>query len=174
MADKTITGYAVRFNEVATIAGSFREQIDPAAFTKSLRDNDIVALLNHDSGRVLGRTSAGTLRLSADRVGLRFELDADPSTPSGQEALGTVGRRDVKGCSFAGIWLAETWEDGGDRLPLRIVTEIDLHEITLTAFPAYATTSASVRAVGEPSASRASLRAKMKMDVALRQRGLRV
>lgn len=167
MADNVISGYAVRFHDITTIGNSFRERISPGAFTEALKRNDIVALIGHDTGRVLGRISAGTLTLTQDRIGLFFSLDVDPKTPSGQEALGTVGRQDVKGCSFAGQFLAEEWEDGGDRLPLRTVTEIDLYEITLTAFPAYSTTDASLRASANASAA-----VRRKAEAAMRLRGL--
>jgi HK97 family phage prohead protease len=104
-----------------------------------------VALLSHDSGRVLGRTSSGTLTLRQDSLGLWFSLNADPTTPEGQTALGTIGRQDIKGCSFGFIVRAESWDDGGMRMPLRTVEDVDLFEITLTAFPAYETTSASLQ-----------------------------
>lgn len=168
MADNTISGYCVRFHDITTIGNSFRERISPGAFTGSLKRNDIVALIGHDTGRVLGRTSSGTLTLRQDRIGLWFSLDVDATTPSGQEALGTVRRQDVKGCSFAGQFLAEEWEDGGDRLPLRTVTEIDLYEITLTAFPAYETTDASVRTTNAAAAVR------RRAEAAMRLRGLAV
>lgn len=144
MAD-AISGYAVRFGDETVIAGDFRERIAVGAFDKALRANDVVALIGHDTGRVLGRTSAGTLTLRSDRIGLWFSIDIDSTTPEGQTALGTVRRQDMRGMSFAGRFLAEEWQDGGNRLPLRTVTEIDLYEITLTAFPAYTTTSASLR-----------------------------
>lgn len=162
MADNVISGYAVRFNDETVIAGEWRERIAPASFTRTLKENpDVVMLLDHDSGRVLGRVSAGTLSLREDRAGLYFSLQVDPSTPEGQTALGTVGRQDVKACSFGFRVRAESWDDGGDRLPLRTITDVDLAEITLTAFPAYPTTSASLRSDNNLAAQR-RMREKMK------------
>jgi HK97 family phage prohead protease len=161
LADNVISGYAVMFNAETVIAGEFRERIAQGAFTRTLRERpDVIALLSHDSGRVLGRVSAGTLSLQQDRIGLYFSLQVDPSTPEGQTALGTVGRQDVKGCSFGFRVRAETWEDGGNRLPLRTITDVDLSEITLTAFPAYETTSASLRG-DNASAARRRMQEKM-------------
>jgi len=155
LVDNVISGYAVMFNAETVIAGEFRERIAQGAFTRTLREHsDVVMLLAHDSGRVLGRVSAGTLSLQQDRIGLYFSLQVDPSTPEGQTALGTVGRQDVKGCSFGFRVRAETWDDGGDRLPLRTITDVDLLEVTLTAFPAYETTSASVRSNNAAAARR--------------------
>ncbi|MDX8521305.1 HK97 family phage prohead protease [Mesorhizobium dulcispinae] len=172
MSDNVISGYCVRFGDITTIGSDFRERIAPGAFTDSLRDRDIVMLLNHDSGRVLGRTSAGSLKLVQDRIGLYFSLDVDPTTPEGQTALGTVRRRDVKGCSFAGRFLEEEWEDGGNLLPLRTVTKVELWEATLTGFPAYETTSAvlarSADAPANASAARRRVIEKMERDHRLR------
>lgn len=168
MADNAISGYAARFGDETIIAGEFREKLAPGAFARTLREKpDVVALLDHDTGRVLGRTSAGTLTLREDRIGLWFSLDVDTSTPEGQSALGTVGRQDIKGCSFGFRVRAEEWQDGGDRLPLRIITDVDLYEITLTAFPAYATTSASLASTNAANAAR------RRAEAAMRQRGIR-
>lgn len=166
MADNVISGYAVMFNAETVIAGEFRERIAQGAFTRTLREKpDVIALLAHDYGRVLGRVSAGTLSLREDRVGLYFSLQVDPTTPEGQTALGTVGRQDVKGCSFGFRVRAETWGDGGDRLPLRTITDVDLSEITLTAFPAYETTSASLRGDN-------AMAARRRIEAAQRKRGI--
>lgn len=169
MAGNTISGYAARFGDEAVIGGDFRERLAKSAFSRTLKDHpDVVMLLDHDSGRVLGRTNAGTLTLKPDNIGLYFSLDVDTSTPEGQSALGTVGRQDVKGCSFGFRVRAEEWQDGGRRLPLRTITDVDLHEITLTAFPAYPTTSASMRSDNHANASR------RRAEAAMRARGITV
>ena len=161
---ENISGYAARYNEETVIAGAFRERLAPGCFTRSLTDSpDVLALLAHDFGRVLGRVSAGTLQLRDDRIGLYFWLTPDPTTPSGQEALGTVGRQDVKGCSFLMTVIAEEWRDDGHDLPLRTITEAALWEVTLTASPAYETTSASISGRSGGAA---------KAEAAMRQRGL--
>ncbi|ATU92742.1 HK97 family phage prohead protease [Phyllobacterium zundukense] len=169
MADSTISGYAVMFGDETIIAGEFRERIAPGCFARTLRENpDVLALLSHDSGRVLGRTTAGTLTLREDRIGLWFSLEADSTTPSGQEALGTVRRQDVRGCSFGFRVRAEEWDDGGNRLPLRTIKDVDLYEITLTATPAYPTTSAALRVDSK------AARLVKKAESDLKARGIRV
>jgi uncharacterized protein len=166
VADNVISGYAIRYNSPTVIAGEFREQLAPGSLTRTLKENpDVVMILAHDSGRVLGRVSAGTLSLREDRAGLYFSLQVDPSTPEGQTALGTVGRQDVKACSFGFRVRAESWDDGGDRLPLRTITDVDLMELTLTAFPAYPTTSASLR-------SDSATAARRRCEAAQRKRGM--
>lgn len=167
MADNVITGYAVTFNDQTVIGDSWRERIAPGAFTRTLKERpDVVMLLDHDSGRVLGRTTAGTLTLREDRVGLYFALTVDPSTPSGQEALGTIGRQDVRGCSFGFRVRAEEWEDGDNQLPLRTITDVDLYEISAVAFPAYETTSAGLRSANS------AIAARRRIEAAMRKRGI--
>ncbi|OCJ03747.1 phage prohead protein [Rhizobium sp. AC44/96] len=160
-----ISGYAAIYNEETVIAGAFRERLAPGCFSRSLKDHsDVLALLAHDQGRVLGRVSAGTLDLRDDRIGLYFWLRPDPTTPSGQEALGTVGRQDVKGCSFAMTVVAEEWRDDGQDLPLRTITEAALWEVSLVGMPAYETTSAAVVANRSKPTSKA--------EAAMRSRGI--
>jgi hypothetical protein len=167
VTDNVISGFAVTFGDETVIASEFREKIAPGAFTRTLKERpDVVMLLNHDDGRVLGRASAGTLSLREDRVGLYFALTVDPTTPEGMTALGTVGRQDVRGCSFGFRVRAEEWNDGGNRLPLRTITDLDLYELTLTAFPAYETTSAGLRASSNNTAAR------RRVEAAQRQRGI--
>lgn len=67
---RSLTGYAAVFDSPAKI-GSFTEVIRQGAFNESLRrGSDILALLDHNPERVLGRTKSGTLRLSEDARGL--------------------------------------------------------------------------------------------------------
>ena len=167
-----ISGYAAVFNRDTVIGGEFRERISPHAFDRTLRENpDVVALLDHDTGRVLGRTSAGTLKLRPDRIGLHFTIDVDDTTPEGQSALGTVGRGDIKGMSFGFRVRAEEWHDGGHRLPLRVITDCDLFEVTATAFPAYPETSVAVVPNNARNA-RSRIASKRRAEAAMRARGL--
>ncbi|EIG56231.1 phage prohead protease, HK97 family [Bradyrhizobium sp. WSM1253] len=157
------------FGDETVIAGEFRERIAAGAFTRTLKEKpDVVMLLDHDSGRVLGRTAASTLSVREDRVGLYFSLTVDPTTPEGRTALGTVSRQDVGGCSFGFRVRAEEWEDGGDRLPLRTITDLDLFELTLTAFPAYPTTTAAMRSTAETN----SQAARRRIEAKQRARGI--
>jgi HK97 family phage prohead protease len=138
---ETLVGYAAVFDSPTVIAGEFREQIAPGAFADALAgSDDVLALIGHDWNRVIGRRSAGTLRLSEDSHGLRVEIDADERTPDGQTASGTVARQDLNGMSFGFFVLAEQWKDGGNQLPLRIIEKIALLEVSIVSAPAYAAT----------------------------------
>src|ERR1043166_488139 len=68
-----ISGHAAVFNQLSEDLGGFREMVMPGAFSKSIKNDDIRALFNHDSNLVLGRNKAGTLSLSEDPTGLMID-----------------------------------------------------------------------------------------------------
>jgi len=98
---RTITGYAARYNVLSGDLGGFRERIASGAFKRILATKpDVVCLFNHSDNAVLGRTTAGTLRLSEDSKGLKFECDL-PDTSAGRDTYESAQRSDLNGCSFA-------------------------------------------------------------------------
>jgi len=60
-----LVGTAIVFSQPSRDLGGFIEKIAPDA----VRSDDLVALHNHDSSRVLGRESARTLRVTRDPRG---------------------------------------------------------------------------------------------------------
>ena len=137
---RRLEGYAATFGTEARI-GSFTETIAAGAF-RSL-PGDVLALLDHDPGKVLGRTRSGTLRLHEDAKGLAFSLDL-PDTQAGRDVLALAERNDLGGMSF-GFTIpkgGEAWQ--GTRRTLRAVS---LAEISVVqAWPAYAGTEIALRA----------------------------
>lgn len=99
-----ITGYGARFNEPSPIYSSFggfqyRETIDPGFFDDVLGD-DVRGLWNHNPDFVLGRTKAGTMKVSKDASGVSYDIEA-PATQSVRDfVIGPIRRRDVTGSSF--------------------------------------------------------------------------
>jgi len=97
-----ITGYAAVYDRLSLDLGGFREKILPGAFDKVLArqrgKQDVVALFNHDSNVLLGRTSSGTLELSSDDKGLKYSV-----TPPASRAdlIELILRKDLRGSSFA-------------------------------------------------------------------------
>lgn len=140
-----IVGYAAVFNTRSADLGGFYEEIAPGAFTEALAaTNEVLALVEHNPGQILGRRSAGTLTLTQDDHGLRFEIDP-PETTVGNDAVVNVRRKDISGGSFRFPRGAkDSWRrDGGDSV--RTIQKCGLSEVTLTAIPAYDATSASIR-----------------------------
>ena len=139
---RRLEGYAALYNTETRI-GSFRETIRAGAFAGSLKD-DVLALVDHDPGRMLARTRSGTLRLSEDTRGLAFDLDV-PATTLGNDMLALAERGDLGGMSFAFTATAEEWR--GDLRELRAVT---LHEVSVVqAWPAYKGTVVNARSMAQ-------------------------
>lgn len=141
-----LVGYAAKFGATSEDLGGFRERIRPGAFAGSLRSSSgIAALYEHDSTRILGTTANGSLKLSEDDKGLRFELDV-VNTSWGRDVLELVRTRTVGGCSFGFVT-----PKGGDVFTteggktIRELVNVDLREITITSRPAYRAASVSVR-----------------------------
>lgn len=143
---KTIAGYAAIFNEVADIGGSFREIIAPGAFKETL-SGDIRALVDHDSGRVIGRSKAGTLRLTEDDHGLSVEVDL-PDTTDGRDLAVSLTRGDISGMSFGFRVTHDEWDETGD-IPTRTIRAVELFEVSAVAFPAYEGTELALRSLND-------------------------
>jgi len=141
---KTLTGYAAVFNSPTDIGGYFTEQIAPGAFAETIK-GDVRCLFNHQSGNVLGRTKSGTLRLLEDAHGLRFEVDL-PDTALGRDVGTLVARGDISGCSFDFRAMKQSWDDTVDP-PKRTLEKVEISEVSIVTFPAYADTTVGVRSL---------------------------
>lgn len=146
---RTITGYASKFETWSEpIYGWFKEQIARGAFDKTDM-SDVVMVFNHDISGILARTTSGTLKLSVDKVGLRFEFEA-PETTLGNDMLELVGRGDISKCSFKFVVETDEWryadKENGLEYDERTVKAIArLYDVSLVTYPAYKDTEASVR-----------------------------
>jgi hypothetical protein len=143
-----LAGYAAVFNSPSQDLGGFNEIVKPGAFARTLKsDRDPLALVQHMPQLVLGRRSAGTLRLQEDVKGLSFEIDM-PQTMAAADLLVSVERGDVRGASFAFSTPkgGDRWEMRGDKV-VRELLDVDLHEITITAQPAYLDTTVARRSL---------------------------
>lgn len=141
---RTLTGYAVVWSSDTTIGDYFVERIAKGAFTKAL-NGDVLALVNHDWGRVIGRTRSKTLRLQEDERGLKIEIDV-PNTTDGNDLWELVDRGDISGMSFGFRATKQEWDDTGE-LPQRTILEAELYEVTATPIPAYEDTTLGKRSL---------------------------
>ena len=138
-----IEGYAALFNTLSEDLGGFYERIKVGAFSRTLTERDVRGLWNHDPLYVLGRGSAGTLRLGEDDTGLQFEVDV-PDTQWARDLLVSIRRGDVREMSFQFSAVMDEWAQVGDQI-VRTLIDVDLYDISVVTFPAYPQTSASVR-----------------------------
>ena len=143
---RKLEGYAATFDNPATIGGRFVETIARGAFAATLRSRgDVLALVDHDPGRVLARTRSGTLRLAEDTRGLSFDLDV-PDTSHGRDVLALAERGDLGGMSF-GFSVAPGGETRANGV--RQLEALNLHEISIVqAWPAYDGTIVQARSLG--------------------------
>lgn len=141
-----LEGHAAVYNSMSEDLGGFTEVIRPGAFRRSLLSKpDVMALYDHDPRAILGRTTAGTLRLAEDGKGLHFEIDV-PNTTTGRDLLVSVERGDIRGASFAFKTREDRWVKGNSGM-LRELLDVDLLDVTVTANPAYPDTEVARRAL---------------------------
>ncbi len=135
----------IQYDAVSTDLGGFRETFARGSLDNVMAGAPDLRLLNdHDTGRLLGRSTAGTLRTQLDDRGLRFEAQL-PDTTEGRDTLTLIKRRDLTGVSFGFRVKEDEWRntDGG---LFRTITEVaELVEVSLVAFPAYESNTLSAR-----------------------------
>jgi HK97 family phage prohead protease len=156
----TIRGYAAKFNTLSQSMpiydngvkiGTFREMLIPGCFAAALPVSDIRSLFNHDPNLIMGRNTAGTLRLKEDDVGLYFENDP-PETSYSKDLQISINRGDVNQCSF-GFNVAEGGDDyrkdpdiqNGYIRSIRSISK--LYDASPVTYPAYLDTDCAVRSI---------------------------
>lgn len=142
-----IVGHAAVFNRLSDpIRGRFKERISPGAFARAISEQqDVRALVNHDPSLVLGRTKAGTLRMSEDSTGLLVEIDP-PDTSYSRDLMESIRRGDIDQMSFGFTVVEETWTRGKDGdLDIRELRDVDLFDVSPVTYPAYPDTDVAVR-----------------------------
>jgi len=133
-----VIGHAAVFNSLSEDLGGFREKIQPGAFDEVL-DNDVRAYFNHDPNYLLGRTSAGTLRLSVDNEGLRYELDV-PNTSAGRDLKENMRLGNITQSSFAFTIGkdGDSWERSENGADIRVINKVNrLYDVSPVSLPAY-------------------------------------
>lgn len=136
-------------------APRFREVVHEGALRKTLSERpDITLRYQHNMNTLpLGRTTAGTLSLADEGGGLHV-LGSLPDNEWGRPVRDAVLRGDITGMSVRFGALQEEWRiesmDDGYKGPIRHLHEMRLGgELSLVDFPAFAATSAAVRALAD-------------------------
>jgi len=140
-----IRGYAAVYQSDSKNLGGFVERLSEGCFDDVLASNpDVFARFNHSDDMILGRTTAGTLRLFADERGLRYEIDPPRSAAGLVESL---ERGDIRNSSFAFRVKPqdEMWTRDAKGMQVRTINRIDsLHDVAVVANPAYSAAEAYV------------------------------
>lgn len=154
---RVIEGYSVVFGVESVIIAEdgrlFREIIEHGAVTEEqLAGWDIKMTMYHNREKLLARSNKGegTLRLSVDEVGVKYEFEA-PNTADGDAALELVKRGDLGGSSFT-YWSDEQnsvrYQRNRDGMLYRYVSRVDwCGEMTIAADPAFTQTTVNAREV---------------------------
>lgn len=107
-------GYATVYNrsyDMWDFFGPYTEKVDANAGTRTLNSNpDVVFLVNH-KGLTLARTTAGTLELSNDAVGLYHEAYLNPMRSEVTDLRMAMDDRLVTEMSFAFMIELGEWND---------------------------------------------------------------
>lgn len=155
-AAEAVVGYAAKFNVRSEPLGGFIEIIMPGAFDDCLGD-DVVALFNHDPSQVLARTTAGSLRLSVDDIGLRYEFDLASDDCSEQVAAYiNDGRVTQSSFAFDVASGGDQWEEQTDGSVLRTINKFRrLYDVSPVTYPAYPDATVALRSSAFADATKA-------------------
>ena len=139
-----LIGYAAVFGQDS--AGlPFTERVRPGAFKSSLESGqDILALVDHDRGKVIGRISNQTLSLREDDKGLLVEIKPNLETTFGSDVVANVKRGDLKNMSIGFVCQKDEWKND-----IREIIAADLKEVSIVSMPAYAGTIVQKRSQEE-------------------------
>jgi HK97 family phage prohead protease len=152
--DQVIDGMASLFNHrsrlIAENGDVFYEVIERGAFDYALQrsDLDVLALVNHDMDKMLGRSSSGTLKLTVNEEGLRYEI-LTPNTQLGKDTLVMLERGDYFESSF-GFYVQRDnvrWSDiDEDGIRTRYISKVEmLIDVSIVRNGAYSNTDVAVR-----------------------------
>ena len=130
-----VEGHAAVFGQLSEDLGGFQERILPGAFDTVL-GNDVRAFFNHDPNFILGRSSAGTLKLAVDKKGLKYSFDV-PDTTAGRDLLVSMKRGDITQSSFAFTVEKDSWSEKRGK-EIRTIEKVSrLYDVSPVSIPAY-------------------------------------
>jgi HK97 family phage prohead protease len=126
--------------------GAYSEIVERGAFRSTLSQRpDVVLRIEHMPAPVLARTTAGSLRLSEDADGLRYDATLDEQDRDAQDASRKVRAGLLSESSFAFRVTRQKWNDDYTE---RRIQEVDLNrgDVSLCAYGASPTTTSTMRA----------------------------
>lgn len=129
---------------VMTPNGKAVEVIEEKAFQKALeRAGDVTVTVDHDQSHIYASTSAGTLSMYEDSIGLHADVLITDAA-----LIELAKRGEIKGWSFGMYNVVDQMEQRANDLPIRHVKSLDLDHLTLVVKkqPVYSATSVEIRA----------------------------
>lgn len=138
-----MVGHAAVFNSLSQDLGGFREEVRSGAFADAVAHDDVRALFNHDPNFVLGRNTAGTLKLAEDSRGLSIDIDP-PDTQWARDLAVSIERGDINQMSFAFQTIKDSWAHDA-RGTVRSLIEVRLLDVSPVTYPAYLSADIALR-----------------------------
>lgn len=148
-----LEGYAIIFNQRSKLirewGEEFFEVIEPGAPDNVLADTglNVIATVDHNRAKMLGRTKSGTLQLVKDERGLKYIIDL-PNTTLGNDISEQVERGDYYESSFI-FTVADKGVryDRSEKTAVRYVSDFgSIHDVAVVVDGAYANTAVKLRA----------------------------
>lgn len=158
-------GRALVYNSRAAIGDpkmwGFYEEFAAGAAARTLAEFDQRMLIDHDTYYLVSRVSAGDLVLTDSAAGVDVDSELDEELTYVRDLRRNVEKRRITGMSI-GFRIppgGQRWEeieveepDGAGRVrvftaDLRVITDIDLIEVSAVTFPAFTDTEADLRTV---------------------------
>ena len=136
---EVVVGYGSIFNSRSENLGGFYEYISPTAISEeTIAKSDTRALINHDQNLILARQSAGTLNLSIDEKGLKYEFEIPEGLSYGKDLAINMKNGNINQSSFAFTVAEDEWSTDEDGNDIRTITSIDrLYDVSPVTYPAY-------------------------------------
>lgn len=135
-----IAGYVILFNDRTELAPGVFEEIEPQAIPEDELKKDIRALINHETGQVLGRTTNNTLKLEKNSKGIYATIYINTNDGEAMNLYHRVQRGDVNQASFGFVILKEDYREN-----TFFIQALELHEVSVVTFPAYKNTMLTAR-----------------------------
>ncbi|EZY71246.1 HK97 family phage prohead protease [Staphylococcus aureus] len=134
-----IEGYALKFDTWSENLGGFKETITKRAL-ENTDLSDVRCLVDHLPSQIIGRTTAGTLKLDIDDIGLKYRCRL-PNTTFARDLYENMKLGNINQCSF-GFMLNENGDeirfDKDDGIYKRTLTSISkLTDVSVVTYPAY-------------------------------------
>ena len=138
---EVVVGYGSIFNSKSENLGGFYEFISPTAISQeTIAKSDVRALINHDQNLILARSTTGTLDLTVDEKGLKYEFEIPEGLSYGKDLAINMKNGNLNQSSFAFTVASngDEWSTDEDGNDIRTITSIDkLYDISVVSYPAY-------------------------------------
>jgi len=126
------------YNQLSEDLGGYKEILSPGCFTKTINENRIYALINHNTDKCLGNSKSGTLTFIDTPNYLECRVEINERVSFANDLYEAVLRNDVIGLSFGFSSIKEDWDNTNN---IRILKEVRLYEVSFgVVFPAYQST----------------------------------